>query len=80
MGTNAVPLRGSTPFSAAYIVEGQANDDRQPSGQATFNAVTPEYFRTLGIPVVKGRVFRGTDRNQDQPRAQADRFVLILGR
>jgi putative ABC transport system permease protein len=64
---NAVPLRGSTPFSAAYIVDGQANDDRQPSGQATFNAVTPEYFRTLGIPVVKGRVFTGTDRNQDQP-------------
>jgi predicted permease len=64
---NAVPLRGSTPFSAAYIVDGQANDDRQPSGQATFNAVTPEYFRTLGIPVVKGRVFSGTDRNQDQP-------------
>jgi predicted permease len=64
---NAVPLRGSTPFSAAYIVDGQANDDRQPAGQATFNAVTPEYFRTLGIPVVKGRVFSGTDRNQDQP-------------
>ena len=29
---NAVPLRGSTPFSAGYIVEGQANDDRQPAG------------------------------------------------
>jgi putative ABC transport system permease protein len=64
---NAVPLRGSTPFSAAYIVDGQANDDRQPVGQATFNAVTPEYFRTLGIPVVKGRVFTSTDRNQDNP-------------
>ncbi len=64
---NAVPLRGSTPFSAAYIVDGQASDDRQPLGQATFNAVTPEYFRTLGIPVVKGRVFSSTDRNQDNP-------------
>jgi predicted permease len=64
---NAVPLRGSTPFSAAYIVDGQANDDREPAGQATFNAVTPEYFRTLGIPVVKGRVFTSTDRNEDNP-------------
>ncbi|HEY3588361.1 MAG TPA: ABC transporter permease, partial [Myxococcaceae bacterium] len=64
---NAVPLRGTTPFSAAYIVDGQANDDRQPLGQATFNAVTPEYFRTLGIPVVKGRVFTSTDRNEDDP-------------
>ena len=64
---NAVPLRGSTPFSAAYLVEGQATDERQPAGQATFNAVTPEYFRTLGIPVVKGRVFTRTDRDQDHP-------------
>ena len=29
--------------------------------------MTPEYFRTLGIPVVKGRVFTSTDRNQDNP-------------
>ena len=64
---NAVPLRGETPFSASYIVDGQANDDRQPQGQATFNAVTPEYFRTLGIPVVKGRVFASTDRNEEHP-------------
>jgi len=64
---NAVPLKGSTPFSAAYIIEGQATDERQPAGQATFNAVTPEYFRTLGIPVVKGRVFSGADRDQDHP-------------
>ena len=64
---NAVPLRGTTPFSAAYVVEGQAIDERQPSGQATFNAVTPEYFRTLGIPLVKGRTFQSTDRDQDHP-------------
>jgi putative ABC transport system permease protein len=38
---NAVPLRGSTPFSAAYVVEGQATDDRQPTSQATFDSVTP---------------------------------------
>ena len=64
---NAVPLRGTTPFSAAYVVEGQATDERQPTGQATFNAVTPEYFRTLGIPLVRGRTFQSTDRDQDHP-------------
>ncbi len=64
---NAVPLRGTIPFSAGYIVEGQAVDDRQPTAQATFDAVTPEYFRTLGIPLVRGRSFTSTDRDQDHP-------------
>ncbi len=64
---NAVPLRGTIPFSAGYIVEGQATDDRQPTAQATFDAVTPEYFRTLGIPLVRGRSFTSTDRDQDHP-------------
>ena len=64
---NAVPLRGTTPFSAAYIIEGKAADERQPGGQATFDAVTPDYFRTLGIPLVRGRAFTGTDQDQDHP-------------
>ena len=64
---NAVPLRGTTPFSAGYIIEGQATDDRQPTAQATFNSVTPEYFRTLGIPLVRGRGFTSTDRDPDHP-------------
>ncbi len=64
---NAVPLRGTIPFSAGYVVEGQAIDDRQPTAQATFDAVTPEYFRTLGIPLVRGRSFASTDRDQDHP-------------
>jgi len=64
---NAVPLRGTIPFSAAYIIEGKAVDERQPAGQATFDAVTPDYFRTLGIPLVRGRVFSSTDRDQDHP-------------
>jgi predicted permease len=64
---NAVPLRGSTPFSGAYVIQGKAIDEGQPAGQATFNAVTPDYFRTLGIPLVRGRTFTGTDRDQDHP-------------
>ena len=65
--SNAVPLRGTIPFSASYIIEGQATDDRQPPAQATFDAVTPDYLRTLGIPLVRGRFFTGTDRSQDHP-------------
>ena len=66
---NAVPLRGTIPFSTSYVVEGQATDDRQPPAQATLNAVTPDYFRTLGIPLVRGRAFTSTDRNPNEPVA-----------
>jgi predicted permease len=65
---NAIPLRGTTPFSATYIIDGQAMDDpQQASASATFDAVTPDFFRALGIPLVRGRAFSSTDRNPDQP-------------
>jgi predicted permease len=65
---NAIPLRGTTPFSATYIIDGQAMDDpQQASASATFDAVTPDLFRALGIPLVRGRAFTSTDRNPDQP-------------
>jgi predicted permease len=64
---NAVPLRGTVPMSMAYVIEGKAVDERQPNSQATFDAVTPDYFRTLGIPLVRGRVFTSTDRDPDHP-------------
>ncbi len=64
---NALPLRGTIPFSTTYVVEGQAVDERQPAPQATFDSASPEYFRTLGIPLVRGRSFTDTDRNVDNP-------------
>jgi putative ABC transport system permease protein len=65
---NSIPLRGTTPFSAAYIIDGQAADDpQQASASATFDAVTPDFFRALGIPLVRGRGFSSTDRDPDKP-------------
>jgi len=65
---NAIPLRGTTPFSATYIVDGQAmNDPQAAEASATFDAVTPDFFRALGIPLVRGRTFTSTDRNSEHP-------------
>jgi predicted permease len=56
---NRLPLGGSNVM-IGVTVEGSA----QPESPASVDrrVVTPEYFRTLGIPVVKGRGFTDSDR------------------
>jgi putative ABC transport system permease protein len=55
------PLDKSPAFNNEFLIEGrQANPNDKPT--AEFNAVTPNYFRTLGIPILSGRDFDGRDR------------------
>ena len=58
-----VPL-ASGNWSHFFRVRGVANDERRPS---RFAYVDPEYFRTLGIPVVAGRGFRPSDTATSKP-------------
>jgi len=43
-----------------FTVEGRSVQD--PSQQVLWSAVTPDYFRTMSIPLIKGRVFSASDR------------------
>jgi putative ABC transport system permease protein len=55
------PLDKSPAFNNEFLIEGQqANPNDKPT--AEFNAVTPDYFRTLGISILSGREFDGRDR------------------
>jgi putative ABC transport system permease protein len=55
------PLDKSPAFNNEFLIEGQqAHPNDKPT--AEFNAVTPDYFRTLGIPILSGRDFDGRDR------------------
>jgi putative ABC transport system permease protein len=56
---NRLPLGGSNVM-VGITIEGRG----QPESPASIDrrVVTPEYFRTLGIPVVKGRGFTDLDR------------------
>ncbi len=60
------PLDKSPAFSNQYLIEGQRGDASDAKPTAEFNIVTPDYFRTLGIPIFSGRTFDGRDR-PDKP-------------
>jgi putative ABC transport system permease protein len=67
--TNAVPLAASSPNNSPFQIEGRATDDPDKRPSADARVVSPNYFQTLGIPVVEGRVFTDVDRRESPPVA-----------
>jgi putative ABC transport system permease protein len=68
-GVQSAALVRAVPFSGnggttGYAVEGKPAPDPAQMPQARFNIVTPDYFKTLRIPLLKGRDF--TDRDDLQ--------------
>ena len=60
---SVVPLQGALKQSG-YRVEGASESGDAPT--AVSASVTPEFFRTIGAPLVRGRVFQDTDDTQSR--------------
>jgi predicted permease len=60
---SVVPLSGQSG-DTVFDIEGRlpATNDEQAFQHATQRWVTPEYFRVMGIPIIRGRAFLDTDR------------------
>jgi len=61
-----LPLSQNT-MNYAFGVEGRPDVPAVERPQAAYRAVTEDYFRTMGIPLVAGRAFTGQDNLQKAP-------------
>ena len=56
-------LLGRLPNSSSFNIEGRPETIQQP---LTFDIVSPEFFRVLGIPLLRGRYFSNVDTANSQ--------------
>lgn len=80
-GVESVSLAGVVPFAgvreAAIEIEGHEATTGGSALTANTNIVSPEYFRTLGIPILRGRPFSEADALSQSAvisQAMANRF------
>src|SRR5271167_3112140 len=55
---------GPESFSFQFQIEGRALESGQAPPVSTFAAVSPDYFKTLGIPLKSGRLLAETDKDK----------------
>jgi putative ABC transport system permease protein len=55
---------GPESVSFQFQIEGRALESGQAPPVGTFAAVSPDYFKTLGIPLKEGRLLEETDRDK----------------
>jgi putative ABC transport system permease protein len=58
---NYLPLGGSNS-SDAYLVEGMPEPAPGQENEGRYRVCTPDYFATMGIPIIKGRGFTEQDK------------------
>jgi predicted permease len=59
---NVFPLQGDAAVSPMAVEGDQSPMEQRP--MANYRYVSPEYFNVLAIPLRRGRVFEGRDRNR----------------
>jgi predicted permease len=68
-GVKAVSLAATVPLGTAFmgtgvVIEGHEPKPDAPTLGASQNVVAPDFFETLGIPILRGRGFRDADWNK----------------
>jgi len=58
----AVPFAGSAAWDGRPAADGQSAEEMAANPMLNMDVVAPEYFETLGIPVLRGRGFTDGDR------------------
>ena len=74
---NDLPFVGQKPwYRGEFSIEGQSSEEQKQNPMVNYQAVSPDYFRVMQIPLLRGRVF--TDRDNVRPDGHRD--VAIINR
>jgi putative ABC transport system permease protein len=73
--SSVVPLKGPV-VPAGFRVEGVSDKGDAPT--AVEVSVTPEFFSTIGTPLLRGRMFQQSDDSKSQPVALVDEAAVRL--
>jgi sugar (pentulose or hexulose) kinase len=67
--TGATPLGGASARPLRIQVQGEEEAQQARAQPTVFQAVTTSYFRTLGVPLLRGREFLESDQPEGEPVA-----------
>lgn len=60
---NALPLGNNQPALVSFEIDGVSPSDSRTNPRADLVAVSPGYFQTVGVPLLRGRAFASADRD-----------------
>ena len=63
----AVPFSGAAGWDGKPAAEDQSPEEADANPMVNMEVVAPGYFRTLGVPVLRGRTFTDQDREDAAP-------------
>jgi putative ABC transport system permease protein len=73
-----LPFVGQKPwYRGEFSVEGQSNAESEQNPLVNYQAVSPDYFRVMEIPLLRGRVF--DDRDTVRPDGTRDVAIVSKG-
>src|SRR5579863_81976 len=62
--TDPRPVEGGSTWGIGFTIEGRPKPSQDDTPSAIYRPVTPDYFRTMQIPLLAGREFSDTDNQQ----------------
>ena len=61
----AIPFSGSGGWDGRFTADGQSSEDVSSNPMLNMEVVVPDYFQTLGVPLLRGRGFTDADGDGD---------------